>query len=154
MLCVYKLRTVSQAPGDHLQSPLPHSLIFLHFLLWLSLGNRLVTEQRAKEQLQNIDVASELRAKHRGRTVISNKEWCCVILHKHIISICISFSNCFIFISHKKDTLVLNTCTLKIYIAIIWRVYEIPMFSHIPFLSIWIFLNSELNFCNQTHVIH
>ncbi len=27
--------------------------IFLHFLLWLSLGNRLVTEQRAKEQPKN-----------------------------------------------------------------------------------------------------
>ncbi len=96
MLCVYNLRTVSQVPGDQLQSPLPHSLIFLHFLLWLSLGNRLVTEQRAKEQPKN-RCGLCTQGKTQGGTAISNKEWCCVILHKHIISICISFSKPFSF---------------------------------------------------------
>jgi len=42
----------------------------LHFLLWPSLSNRLLTKQRAKKQLKNRDVrppvVSALRAIHKG----------------------------------------------------------------------------------------
>lgn len=103
MLCIYKHRTVSQAPGDHLQSPLPHSM---HFLLWPSLDNRLETEQRAKKQLRNRDArppaASAPRAIHWGRTAISNKERCSVILHKHIILSVSPFPTAFFFLTTKR----------------------------------------------------
>lgn len=146
--CVYKHRTVSKAPGDHLQPSLPYYLIYVFFFLfffslWPSLGNRMVTEQRAKEQLKNRPpAASALRAVHRGSTAISNKEWCSVILHKHIVCIFISILNYFLFLNHKRETLVLNACILKIYTAIIGRVYEtpnyFPIFHFFPFKFLWI----------------
>lgn len=88
MLCVYNLRIVSQAPGDHLKSPLFDFFAFPFMVVF---------RQKASDRAESKITAEEHRCGlcTQGKTQEENSYFkqgndAVVILHKHIISIGIS----------------------------------------------------------------